>query len=61
MPKYSGARNTIRPGEVCASMRSLFQFGYTTIFGWYATFVYLRTGSLLAVVVIHSELEERPQ
>lgn len=37
-----------------ALLRSLFQFGYTTIFGWYATFVFLRTGSLLAVVVIHS-------
>jgi prenyl protein peptidase len=39
---------------LAALLRSLFQFGYTTIFGWYATFVYLRTGSLLAVVVIHS-------
>ncbi|OQE43686.1 hypothetical protein PENCOP_c003G03620 [Penicillium coprophilum] len=37
-----------------ALLRSLFQFGYTTIFGWYATFVYLRTGSLLAVVLIHA-------
>ncbi|CAI7575941.1 unnamed protein product [Penicillium viridicatum] len=39
---------------VAALLRSLFQFGYTTIFGWYATFVYLRTGSLLSVVLIHS-------
>ncbi|KAJ5985076.1 hypothetical protein N7499_008671 [Penicillium canescens] len=39
---------------LAALARSLFQFGYTTIFGWYATFVYLRTGSLLAVIVIHS-------
>lgn len=39
---------------LAALLRSLFQFGYTTIFGWYATFVYLRTGSLLAVVLIHS-------
>ncbi|CAG8208098.1 unnamed protein product [Penicillium salamii] len=37
-----------------ALLRSLFQFGYTTVFGWYATFVYLRTGSLIAVVVVHS-------
>ncbi|KAJ5139041.1 CAAX amino terminal protease [Penicillium bovifimosum] len=37
-----------------ALLRSLFQFGYTTVFGWYATFVFLRTGSLLAVVLIHS-------
>ncbi|OJD13300.1 hypothetical protein AJ78_06224 [Emergomyces pasteurianus Ep9510] len=34
--------------------RTLFQFGYTTIFGWYATFLYLRTGSLPAVILIHS-------
>ncbi|KAJ5504635.1 CAAX amino terminal protease [Penicillium fimorum] len=39
---------------LAALLRSLFQFGYTTIFGWYATFIYLRTGSLLAVVLIHS-------
>lgn len=39
---------------IAALLRSLFQFGYTTIFGWYATFVYLRTGSLLSVVLIHS-------
>jgi prenyl protein peptidase len=34
--------------------RSLFQFSYTTIFGWFAAFVYLRTGSLLAVIIIHA-------
>jgi prenyl protein peptidase len=39
---------------LAALLRSLFQFGYTTVFGWYATFVYLRTGSLIAVVVVHS-------
>jgi prenyl protein peptidase len=37
-----------------ALFRSVFQFGYTTIFGWYATFLYLRTGSLLAVILAHS-------
>ncbi|KAJ5238321.1 CAAX amino terminal protease [Penicillium chermesinum] len=37
-----------------ALLRSLFQFGYTTIFGWYATFLYLRTGSLWAVILVHS-------
>lgn len=44
------------PGtSVAASLlRSLFQFGYTTIFGWYATFLYLRTGSLLAVILSHT-------
>lgn len=37
-----------------ALLRSLFQFAYTTLFGWYATFVYLRTGSLAAVILVHS-------
>ncbi|KGM91759.1 CAAX prenyl protease [Paracoccidioides brasiliensis Pb18] len=35
-------------------VRTLIQFGYTTIFGWYATFLYLRTGSLPAVIVVHA-------
>lgn len=37
-----------------ALLRTVFQFGYTTIFGWYAAFVYLRTGSLYAVFLIHA-------
>ncbi|KAL9112679.1 MAG: hypothetical protein Q9227_002982 [Pyrenula ochraceoflavens] len=37
-----------------ALIRSLFQFAYTTIFGWYAAFLYLRTGSLPAVILVHS-------
>lgn len=36
-----------------AILRSVFQLGYTTLFGAYATFVYLRTGSLLAVFGVH--------
>lgn len=36
-----------------AALRSAFQLGYTTLFGAYATFVYLRTGSLLAVFAAH--------
>ncbi|RAK99359.1 CAAX prenyl protease RCE1 [Aspergillus ibericus CBS 121593] len=39
---------------IAALLRSVFQFGYTTIFGWYATFLYLRTGSLLAVILAHT-------
>jgi prenyl protein peptidase len=35
-------------------MRSVFQLAYTTLFGAYATFLYLRTGSLLAVVLVHA-------
>lgn len=37
-----------------AVIRSLFQLGYTTLFGSYATFLFLRTGSLLAVIFVHS-------
>lgn len=37
-----------------ALLRSLLQFGYTTVFGWYATFLFLRTGSLWGVVLVHS-------
>lgn len=36
-----------------ALLRSAFQLGYTSLFGAYATFVYLRTGSLLAVFAVH--------
>jgi prenyl protein peptidase len=37
-----------------ALFRSIFQFSYTTVFGWFATFLYLRTGSLPAVILVHS-------
>lgn len=37
-----------------ALLRSVVQFTYTSIFGWYANFLYLRTGSLLAVILVHS-------
>lgn len=36
-----------------AILRSVFQLSYTTLFGAYATFVYLRSGSLLAVFGMH--------
>lgn len=39
---------------VPAVARSVLQFAFTSLFGAYATFLYLRTGSLLAVVVVHS-------
>ncbi|MCJ1381075.1 hypothetical protein MMC17_004184 [Xylographa soralifera] len=35
-------------------LMTLFQFSYTTIFGWYAAFVFLRTGSLWSVVLCHA-------
>jgi prenyl protein peptidase len=37
-----------------AVARSLVQFCYTSLFGAYAIFVFLRTGSLLAIVVVHA-------
>ncbi|KAK8113246.1 CAAX amino terminal protease [Apiospora sp. TS-2023a] len=39
---------------VAALMRSLLQLTYTSLFGAYATFVFLRTGSLLAIFVVHA-------
>ncbi|KAI5309766.1 hypothetical protein KEM55_002469 [Ascosphaera atra] len=35
-------------------IRTVVQFAYTTLFGWYESFLYLRTGSLLAVIVVHA-------
>ena len=35
-------------------LRSTVQFGYTTLFGWFASFLYLRTGSIYPVILIHS-------
>ncbi|KAK3322351.1 hypothetical protein B0H66DRAFT_495205 [Apodospora peruviana] len=37
-----------------ALLRSVFQLGYTTLFGAYATFAFVRTGSLLAVCAVHA-------
>ncbi|KAH6636607.1 hypothetical protein F5144DRAFT_628629 [Chaetomium tenue] len=39
---------------VAALARSVFQFAYTTLFGAYATFLFLRSGSLLAVCAVHA-------
>jgi prenyl protein peptidase len=35
-------------------LRTLFQFAYTTLFGWFAAFVYVRTGSLYVCILIHT-------
>lgn len=35
-------------------LRSIFQFSYTSVFGFFAAFVHLRTGSLLAAILCHS-------
>ena len=37
-----------------AMARSFIQFSYTYLFGVYATFIFLRTGSLLAVATVHA-------
>ncbi|KAK3401171.1 hypothetical protein B0T20DRAFT_391012 [Sordaria brevicollis] len=37
-----------------ALLRSIFQFSFTTLFGAYATFVFIRTGSLLAAFAVHA-------
>lgn len=39
---------------VRALLRSLLQFTYTTLFGGYATFIFLRSGSLLSVILVHA-------
>lgn len=35
-------------------VRSLFQFTYTSLFGFFAAFVFLRTGNLLACIAAHT-------
>lgn len=37
-----------------ALLQSLLQLCYTTAFGAYATFIFLRTGSLLSVILVHA-------
>lgn len=37
-----------------AIARSILQLSYTTLFGAYATFLYMRTGSLLSVILVHT-------
>ncbi|PNP39479.1 hypothetical protein TGAMA5MH_08497 [Trichoderma gamsii] len=39
---------------VAAIARSVLQFSYTSLFGALANFLFLRTGSLLAVVLVHA-------
>lgn len=36
-----------------AILRTAFQFTFTTLFGWYAAYVFLRTGNVYAVILIH--------
>jgi prenyl protein peptidase len=45
--------NPGRPLRAAAAL-ALLQFAYTTLFGWFAAFVFLRTGSLWACVAVHA-------
>ena len=38
---------------VLGLLRTIAQFTYTTMFGWFATFVFIRTGSVWNVILIH--------
>ncbi|KAG4437746.1 hypothetical protein IFR05_006780 [Cadophora sp. M221] len=38
---------------ITAILRTVFQLAYTTLFGGYVTFLYMRTGSLLGVILVH--------
>ncbi|KAF1970158.1 hypothetical protein BU23DRAFT_512015 [Bimuria novae-zelandiae CBS 107.79] len=39
---------------IIAVIRSLFQFTYTSLFGFFAAFVFVRTGNLYSVILAHS-------
>ncbi|KAJ4289768.1 CAAX prenyl protease [Kalmusia sp. IMI 367209] len=39
---------------VLAVLRSLFQFTYTSLFGFFAAFVFIRTGNVYSVILAHS-------
>ena len=40
--------------ELLVATQVGFQFAFTTAFGWFATFVFLRTGHLTAAVAVHA-------
>ena len=50
-PGASGPSSAV---VVRGTVRTLFQFAYTSLFGFFATFVFLRTGSLWVVVAVHA-------
>lgn len=37
-----------------AIARALFQFTYTSLFGFFATFVFLRTGNVISITLAHT-------
>ncbi|POY75739.1 hypothetical protein BMF94_1149 [Rhodotorula taiwanensis] len=42
-----------RQALIRGTLQSTFQFAYTTIFGWYASFLFLRTGSTIPPFLAH--------
>lgn len=48
LQRHTRANKQTKPLQV------LFQGVYTTVFGWYETLVFLRTGSLAAPVAVHA-------
>jgi prenyl protein peptidase len=51
---YFSLHNLRRCPKITLSIKLAFQFAYTTVFGWFATWVLLRTGSILTVIVSHA-------
>ncbi|KAK1088809.1 CAAX prenyl protease [Friedmanniomyces endolithicus] len=49
-----GHRSPPLPVWINGLVRTLFQFTYTSLFGFFAAFVYLRTGNVYAVTLAHT-------
>ncbi|KAL1409611.1 CAAX prenyl protease [Vanrija albida] len=49
---YRASERTRRDALV-AGVRMVFQLGYTTLFGWFASYAYLRSGSVYPSIVSH--------
>ncbi|KAF9174677.1 hypothetical protein BGX21_000418 [Mortierella sp. AD011] len=47
-------RGATRRALLNATVLSLFQFAYTTIFGWFTTFLFLRTSNLIGPCLCHT-------
>lgn len=53
---HTPAGRTLPPSNVLIMglLRSLFQFAYTSLFGFFSAFVYLRTGNVFASITAHT-------
>ncbi|KAL1915533.1 uncharacterized protein VTP21DRAFT_6657 [Calcarisporiella thermophila] len=51
--EYYNNNGKNRRAMIQACLRAGFQFFYTTVFGWYSTLLFLRTGSILAPTICH--------